>query len=73
MDTQLLRVTEAARIAGVGRTFAYEFVQSGQWPSVKIGRVLRVPLAGLMAWISEREREAEDRAASLRGDLLGVR
>lgn len=67
MEIQLLRVTEAARIAGIGRTFAYELVNSGQWPSVKIGRAVRVPTAGLTAWIDERNREANERAAQLRG------
>lgn len=68
IETQLLRVTEAAEMAGIGRTLAYEFVWGGEWPSVKIGRALRVPRTGLQKWISEREQEAEERAAGFRGE-----
>lgn len=68
METQLLRVTEAAQIAGIGRTMGYEFVVAGIWPSVKIGRALRIPLSGLKAWIEEQEAKAIERAAVLRGE-----
>lgn len=68
MKTRLLRVTEAAQMAGIGRTMAYEFAMSGAWPSVKIGRALRIPLTGLEEWIEAREEEARIRAAELRGD-----
>lgn len=68
MEPQLLRVSEAARLAGIGKTFAYEFVQNGQWPSVKIGRALRIPLSGIQSWIADQEREANARAAELRAE-----
>lgn len=47
---------------------AYEFAMSGAWPSVKIGRALRIPLTGLEEWIEAREEEARVRAAELRGE-----
>lgn len=67
MDIQLLKINEAARIAGIGRSAAYDLVTRGDWPSVKLGRSLRVPLKGLQAWLADREREAEDRATAMRG------
>ncbi|MBI1332244.1 MAG: helix-turn-helix domain-containing protein [Armatimonadetes bacterium] len=67
MQKQLLKITEAAEQAGVGRTMAYEFVMSGQWPSVKIGRSLRIPLSGLNEWIEGKEKEATARANELKG------
>lgn len=67
METQMLKINDAARIAGIGRSAAYDFVTRGDWPSVKLGRSLRVPLKGLKSWLADREREAEERAAALRG------
>lgn len=68
MDKRLLRINEAATIAGIGRSTAYEFVQAGIWPSVKIGRALRIPRKGLDEWIELQEAEAEQRAALFRGE-----
>ena len=51
MEKLLLRVAEAAEIASVGRTKAYELIASGAWPVVRVGSAVRVPLAGLRAWV----------------------
>ncbi len=51
MEKLLLRVTEAAELAAVSRTTAYELIAAGQWPTVRIGSAVRVPLAGLRAWV----------------------
>ena len=66
MERKLLSITQAAERTGVGRTVAYRFVMRGEWPSVKIGRSLRIPVVGLDEWIAERELEAEQRAKALR-------
>jgi excisionase family DNA binding protein len=52
----LLRVPEACQLAGVGRSTAYELIASGVWPVVRVGKAVRVPRAGLLAWI-ERMQE----------------
>ncbi len=62
----LLRVAEAAKIAGVGRTKAYEMVSTGEWPSVQLGSMIRVPRRILLAWIRAKEVAAEERAVDLR-------
>lgn len=54
VERLLLRISEAAELAGVGRTTAYALVASGEWPSVTIGRAVRVPLAGLREWVAMR-------------------
>lgn len=66
MDKRLLKIGEAAEIGGVGRSTAYEFVQTGIWPSCKVGRSLRIPRSGLEAWIKDQEEKAEARAAAFR-------
>ena len=55
MEKLLLTATEAAEAIGVGRTRIYELLASGQIPSVKIGRSVRVPTEALRRWIKERE------------------
>jgi excisionase family DNA binding protein len=50
MDKKLLKVTEAAEWASVGRSTAYMWVRSGEWPSIRRHGVLRVPLEGLEEW-----------------------
>ena len=70
METQLLNILEASRIAGCGRTTAYVLVQSGQWPSVKIGGSLWVPRVGLQAWLADRQKEDQERAAHFRAEPM---
>jgi len=43
MDKILLTPIEAAAALGIGRSNTYELLQSGQLPSVRIGRCRRVP------------------------------
>jgi excisionase family DNA binding protein len=45
---ELLFVSEAADWLGIGKTLAYELVQRGDLPSVKLGRLVRVKREGLI-------------------------
>ncbi len=54
MERLLLRVDEAAEVAGISRSKAYELIASGAWPKVIVGKSVRVPLVGLREWV-ERE------------------
>ncbi|HEX5504879.1 MAG TPA: helix-turn-helix domain-containing protein [Thermomicrobiales bacterium] len=57
----LLRVREAARLADVPRSTAYELIARGEWPHVRAEGVgLRVPLAALEEWIARRTRYGYD-------------
>jgi len=58
VDTEQLLVTvpKAAVMTDVGRSTGYELVASGEWPSVKIGRSIRVPVEALRAWVERRTR-----------------
>lgn len=40
-------VPEAGRMLGIGRNAAYEAVKRGEIPSLRFGKLLRVPLAVL--------------------------
>jgi excisionase family DNA binding protein len=45
-------VAEAARMAGISRSFAYRLISRGQFPARRIGRRLVVPVAALEAYLS---------------------
>ena len=51
---ELLRAQEVARILGVGRSKAYEWMLRGELPVIRIGRLVRVPRHGLDQWILDR-------------------
>jgi excisionase family DNA binding protein len=65
MDRLLLRVPEAADVAGISRSLAYELIRTGQMPSVRVGRSIRVPADGLKRWvdalIQDTDEEGEPR------------
>ena len=42
-----VRINDAARIIGVGRTKLYELISSGELETVKIGKATRVTTASL--------------------------
>jgi excisionase family DNA binding protein len=43
----VLTVEEAAKVLRIGRSSAYEAARTGQLPTVRIGRILRVPRSAL--------------------------
>ena len=55
----LLRPREVADLIGVSRSTAYELINTGQIPSLRIGGMLRVPAAGLEEMIAEKLAGAE--------------
>ncbi len=59
MEKLLLRVPEAARLASVGRTTAYQLIASGAWPVVRVGTAVRVPLAGLRSWVEAQTKAGQ--------------
>ena len=49
----LLTVSEAADLLGIGRNLAYELVRTGRIPSIRLGRVIRIPRFGLEQWVAQ--------------------
>ena len=50
-DEEYLKVSEVAEFLRIGRTRAYELVSSGEIPSVRIGRNIRVSRKELERWL----------------------
>ena len=48
-----LSVTEVAKHLGIGRNLAYEAIQRGEIPSIKVGGRILVPLAALEALLAQ--------------------
>jgi excisionase family DNA binding protein len=57
-DRLVFTVEEAAQLLGISRSFAYEAVQRGEIPSMRIGRRILVPKAALERFLSELGSEA---------------
>jgi excisionase family DNA binding protein len=64
IEKLLLTVPEAAVLASVGRSTGYQLVADGEWPSILIGRSVRVPVAGLKAWVEQRTKAASTSVAN---------
>jgi excisionase family DNA binding protein len=52
MEVLLLKAEEVAKALRIGRSKAYELMASGQLPTVRIGRAVRVPAGALEEWVS---------------------
>ncbi len=51
-DRLALTVPEAAELLGIGKTLAYELVDRGELPHVRLGRAVRVSRRELEEWIA---------------------
>jgi excisionase family DNA binding protein len=54
-----ISVEQAALLLGIGRQSAYAAAQSGELPTVRIGRRVLVPVAGLLAMLKIPEHEQD--------------
>jgi len=45
---------DVARLLGIGRTKTFQMLASGELPTVRIGRCVRVPVAALKDWIGRQ-------------------
>jgi excisionase family DNA binding protein len=49
----LLTAQDAIKLLGISRTKFYELIRTGALPSIRLGKLIRVPLAALNRWIGE--------------------
>ncbi len=47
IECQTVSVEDAGKILGIGRNTAYDAAKSGQLPTIRIGRKIRVPKVAL--------------------------
>jgi excisionase family DNA binding protein len=62
VEQQKLTVTvpEAADMVSISRSMAYALVAKGEWPSISVGRAIRVPVEAVRAWVERRLASACD-------------
>jgi excisionase family DNA binding protein len=53
----LLRIPEAAETLGIGRTKIYELIATGELPTVRFGRAVRISVSTLQKWVAAREQQ----------------
>ncbi len=61
-DKKLLRVEEAAKLLGIGRTRAFELIKEGRLRSVKLGKTRLVPAKALDELVELLLSESTDAA-----------
>ena len=59
MEKQLLKPMEVSRVLGIGRSLVYELIATGDLPSIRIGRCIRVSSEALDQWIKDRQEKSE--------------
>ena len=60
----VIDVPTAADVLGVGKTAAYELIRCGEWPTpfFRLGKLIRIPTAPLLALLGVEADLAEGRA-----------
>jgi excisionase family DNA binding protein len=53
MEKLLLKPAEVSELVGLGQSKTYELIATGEIPSVRIGRSVRVPADRLREWIEQ--------------------
>jgi len=59
--TKVVRVEDAARQLGVGRTIVFGLIRSGALRSIKIGSRRLVPMTAIDEFIKQQSNDANDR------------
>lgn len=54
----LLRIPEVAETLGIGRTKIYEMIATGELPTVRFGRAIRISVSTLQRWVEENEQQS---------------
>jgi excisionase family DNA binding protein len=54
----LLDAAEAAKLLSLSRAKVFDLAHSGEIPSIRIGRAMRIPRDQLLRWIDQRANEA---------------
>ena len=62
MEPILLKIEDAAKLLGIGRSHMYGYVRSGGCQSVYLGKSRRIPIAALRQFAERLEAEQAEEA-----------
>ena len=57
MERLLMKPEEVREVLNIGRSKVYEMLASGELPSIKIGRCIRVSTESLTKWVNEKQND----------------
>lgn len=60
MEKLLLKPTEVAGILRIGRSLVYGMLASGELPSIRVGRCIRIPSESLQRWLKAQEKQLSE-------------
>jgi excisionase family DNA binding protein len=52
-----MRIPEAAETLGIGQSKIYELIATGELPTIRVGRAVRISVNTLQKWIEAREQQ----------------
>jgi excisionase family DNA binding protein len=61
MEKLLVKPSEAFKAMSIGRSTGYAMIASGELPSVRIGRAVRVPVDALKQWIERQTNKGDNK------------
>jgi excisionase family DNA binding protein len=53
-----VRISQASRLLGIGRSTLYQFINAGEIETIKVGRSTLIPTESLHAFIERRRRQS---------------
>jgi excisionase family DNA binding protein len=56
VERELLTAREVQQMLGLGLSKVYDMMARGELPTLRIGRLVRVPRSALMEWMASRTR-----------------
>ena len=59
-DQILLKVRDAARLLGLGRSMTYEFIRNGELKSIKVGGARRVLVSDLHEFVEDLKKRSDE-------------
>jgi prophage regulatory protein len=65
VENMLLKPGEVAQTLRIGRSLVYCLLASGELPSIRVGRCIRVPKKSLDKWISDQEKPKSESGSDI--------
>ncbi len=59
MEKLVLKVSEAGEYLQCGRSRMYEMIATGEIPSIRIGKSIRIPVKALNEWVENRSQAGD--------------
>jgi excisionase family DNA binding protein len=60
VERELLTAREVQQLLGIGLSKVYDMMAMGELPTLRLGRLVRVPRSALMEWVASQTRRRAD-------------